>query len=331
MSYQVSVLVPVYNVEAYIETCVRSLMEQTYPNIQFVFVNDCSTDSSLQILNQVVAEYPDRAQDVLIISHHQNRGLAAARNTAIAHATGCFISHVDSDDYMERDAIENLVNKQLGTDADIVTGIALAEYEGYGSIMELREYASMHDMTLDLIKATLRHTLWGRLIRKSLYTDHALSAKESVNIGEDAQMMPCLAYYATKAVNCYRLVYHYNCKKENSYSHMIGDIHRLCQRGVQDVESYKVVREFFRDKDDAFFNEAERSLSKFVQLLMGYYVLATNKQEFDELKKLYKQLQCGRVKVRAWHVIHAATSYNFWYCKLTSYVFKPVRSKWRTK
>ncbi len=331
MGYQVSVLVPVYNVEAYIETCVRSLMEQTYPNIQFVFVDDCSTDNSLQILNRVVAEYPDRAQDVLVVSHPQNRGLAAARNTAIDHATGSFISHVDSDDYMERDAIENLVSRQVETGADIVSGQALAEYEDHDSVMELREYASMHDMTLDMIKPTLRHTLWGRLIRKSLYTDNALSAKEGANIGEDAQVMPCLAYYATKAVNCHCLVYHYNCKKENSYSHKIGDLHRLCQRGIQDVESYQVVREFFRDKDAAFFNEAERSLSKFVQLLMGYYVLSTNKQEFDKLKQLYQQLKCGRVKVRTWHEIHAATSYNFWYCKLTSFVFKPVKSKWRRR
>ncbi|MBQ1779984.1 MAG: glycosyltransferase family 2 protein, partial [Bacteroidales bacterium] len=120
--YQVSILVPIYEVEKYIERCARSLFEQTYDNLEYIFVDDCSPDKSMEILEQVMEDYPNRKKQVRIIRHEHNRGLAAARNTALDAATSPFITHVDSDDYLSLDAIHLLVNKQVETDADIVSG-----------------------------------------------------------------------------------------------------------------------------------------------------------------------------------------------------------------
>ena len=108
----VSILVPVYNVEHYVERCARSILEQTYPNLEFVFVDDACSDSSITILNQVVSDYPSHTARVSIIHHPQNRGLAAARNTAIAACHGDFVIHVDSDDWLEPEAAELLIKKQ---------------------------------------------------------------------------------------------------------------------------------------------------------------------------------------------------------------------------
>ena len=122
---KVSVLVPVYGVEKYIERCVRSLFEQTYPDLEYVFVNDCTPDNSIEILKKVKEEYPQKKDAVRFVNHAKNRGLAAARNTAYDNVTGDFVTIVDSDDWLELDAVEALVKKQGETCADIVSGNAL--------------------------------------------------------------------------------------------------------------------------------------------------------------------------------------------------------------
>ena len=88
---KVSVIVPIYGVERYISRCAYSLMEQTYSNVEYVFVNDCTKDSSMEILNNVIAEFPSRTQQCRILDHIENKGLAAARNTGINVASGDFI------------------------------------------------------------------------------------------------------------------------------------------------------------------------------------------------------------------------------------------------
>ena len=109
--YKVSILVPIYGVEQYIDRCARSLFEQTYPNLEYVFVNDCTKDRSVEVLRKVLEAYPEKGNAVKIVDHERNRGLAAARNTALAHATGEFVCLVDSDDWLELNALELLVNK----------------------------------------------------------------------------------------------------------------------------------------------------------------------------------------------------------------------------
>ena len=119
--YKVSILVPIFGVEKYIERCARSLFEQTYSNLEYIFVNDCTPDKSVEVLENVMVNYPERIENVKILTHEKNRGVAAVRNTALDNACGDFVSLVDSDDWLELDAVELLVSKQLKTDADIVT------------------------------------------------------------------------------------------------------------------------------------------------------------------------------------------------------------------
>ena len=116
----VSICVPVYGVENYIERCCRSLFEQTYSNIEYIFVNDCTPDDSIKVLEHVLSEYPVRKENVKICNHQTNKGLAGARNTAIETATGVYLMHVDSDDYLDLNAVECLVNTALSEDADVV-------------------------------------------------------------------------------------------------------------------------------------------------------------------------------------------------------------------
>ena len=80
---KVSVIIPVYNVEKYIEHCARSLMEQTLMDIEYIFVDDCTPDHSMEILQRVLTDYPERLENIRIIHHTQNSGSAAVRNMRI--------------------------------------------------------------------------------------------------------------------------------------------------------------------------------------------------------------------------------------------------------
>lgn len=122
---RISVIVPIYNVKLYIERCVRSLMEQTLENIEFIFVNDCTPDDSMDILHYVLEEYPKRREQIKIIEHETNRGISAVRNTGLKNATGQYIIYCDSDDWVEKNMYEKLLVKALETSADIVSVTSL--------------------------------------------------------------------------------------------------------------------------------------------------------------------------------------------------------------
>lgn len=140
---KVSVIVPIYGVEEYIERCARSLFEQTMDDMEFIFVNDCTKDNSMDVLQRVMKDYPNRREQIKIICHTENKGLPQARKTGILVSTGDYIAHCDSDDWMEHDAYQLLYEKAINSESDMVffdycrtDGITkedfTAKIEGYG-------------------------------------------------------------------------------------------------------------------------------------------------------------------------------------------------------
>ena len=105
---KVSLVVSVYNVSRYVERCVRSLFEQTLEDVEFVFVDDGSTDGSMDIVLRVLEEYPNRKGQVEIIRHASNMGTAATKRDGMLAAKGEYVQVVDSDDYVERNMAELL-------------------------------------------------------------------------------------------------------------------------------------------------------------------------------------------------------------------------------
>ena len=178
----VTILVPIYNVEKWIEKCARSAFVQTYENLEYVFVDDCSPDKSVEILQRVVADYTHRAAKVRILHHDHNRGLASARNTLVDACTTEFLFHLDSDDWIEPTAIELLVKNQLETGSDIVTGEALLFKDGIEEPY-LSRFNNKDDVLTSFLKLELSHTVWGRLIRTSLYKDNKIKCIDGINFG----------------------------------------------------------------------------------------------------------------------------------------------------
>ena len=246
----VSILVPVYNVEDYIERCARSVLEQTYSNIEFVFVDDGSTDDSMDILQHVITDYPDCKEKVLIIHHECNKGLPSARNTAVKACHGDFVFHVDSDDWVEKDAVELMVRKQVETGADIITARAYDHYDD-----RIEEYLDGgRDMDRDaLLRSLLTYkvapNLWLRLIKRSLYLDYNVWAVEGRNGAEDFQVFPRLVYYSQIHSSIDSFIYHYNRYNRNSISNRMN---LAVQLGG--INSIRVIISFFSDKEDYLYD-----------------------------------------------------------------------------
>ena len=215
---KISVLVPIFGVENYIERCANSLFGQTYHNIEYIFVNDCTKDRSIEILSKVIKKYNYRKNDIKIIDHNENRGLSAARNTALEYATGDYIMHVDSDDYIELNTIEKCVNEIHKTNADVV----LFGFKNIFRNSELIEYQSIscsrEKYICSLLERERPACIWGAMYSRALYLNNNIRAIEGVNMGEDYVTKPKLLYYATNIVAIDESLYNYNRTNELSYT-----------------------------------------------------------------------------------------------------------------
>ena len=117
-SISVSLIIPIYNTEQFIERCLRSVFEQTFENVEYILINDCTPDKSIEVSERVIKQYPDRK--VSIVNNQKNIGLAGVRNIGIKMAKGEYIIFIDSDDYVEPAMLEEMYHKAKVSSADIV-------------------------------------------------------------------------------------------------------------------------------------------------------------------------------------------------------------------
>ena len=117
---KVSVIIPIYNVKSFIGRCAATLMQQTLDEVEYIFVNDATPDESMDVLKSTLQQYPERLQQVKILTHEINKGLPEARNTGLKIATGKYIYHCDSDDFMEPNTLKQLYETAEREKADYV-------------------------------------------------------------------------------------------------------------------------------------------------------------------------------------------------------------------
>lgn len=245
MNPQVSIIVPVYNVSKFIERCARSLFEQTFDNVEFVYVNDCSPDNSIEILRIVLSEYPQRQSQVKIIDHEHNRGLASARNTGLKASSGEYILHVDSDDYIELDTVELLYQKAIADKADIVACDFYLDWVKAKKIWEQPFHDSAKEYTKKTVSAELIPSLWAKLIRRELYFDNNIWGFEGIDMGEDYVLTTRLCYFAKKISKVEKPLYHYNQINENAFSKTWSDANTQ-----NIIDGLKIVSNFFELQPD---------------------------------------------------------------------------------
>jgi len=164
----ISIIIPIYNVEKYVEKCINSVLQQTYPNLDIILVNDGSTDSSGLICDEF------SKQDARItVVHKTNGGLSDARNKGANLARGEYIFYLDSDDYLSIDCILTLYNTANKFGADIVQSnyyYVYPQYLLYDNTMKdtVKVYKSDKAMNMLLEQTIIKNFAWGKLIRSDI-------------------------------------------------------------------------------------------------------------------------------------------------------------------
>lgn len=231
MKYQISVIVPIYGVEKYIERCARSLFEQTLDSIEYIFVDDCTRDNSINILNEVLSQYPQRKGHVRIIRHEHNKGLPQARKTGVQVATGEYIAHCDSDDWTEPNMYETLYKYAKNGNHDLV-------YSDY--------YVS--DGKIDTPKTTktnkklIQGPVWNKIVKRSLYSDILYPI---VNKAEDGALMTQLSFYASSIGYIAIPLYHYYANP-NSMTRILSE--EECVKRMEQEKENTSLRISFLDR-----------------------------------------------------------------------------------
>jgi glycosyltransferase involved in cell wall biosynthesis len=173
----ISIIAPVYNVEPYIRRCIDSILAQTFTDFECILVDDGSPDKCPAICD----EYAAKDKRFTVIHKGQNEGLPKARKSGLDAAKSEFVFHLDSDDWLEPNALELLYRKQRETNADIVTG-------GFRSITARRNANTLYprlnenDSPLVYLFRSGLGYLWGRLYRKALFNSYTVP---DMNVLED--------------------------------------------------------------------------------------------------------------------------------------------------
>lgn len=208
---KVSFAVPVYNVEPYIERCARSLFGQTLDEVEYVFVDDCSLDNSINLLLSVLEDYPERKPFVKIIRHERNMGISASRRDSYLGTTGDYVIAVDSDDMAEPTLAEKLYNKAIQTGADMVVCDAYRYKKDCRYPIESAPYGEGENGSAirdAIINRVTTPGIWCKLFRRDLF-DHDRMVWPKGNYSEDVLISAQCAFYAKKIAYVEEPLYHY--------------------------------------------------------------------------------------------------------------------------
>ncbi len=314
--YKVSVLVPIYRVEKYIERCARSLFEQTYENLEYIFVDDCSPDDSIAILRNVVEEYPERKNQFRLIRNELNRGASASKNVAIENATGEFVCFVDADDWMEVNAIGLLVKEQLKTKADVIWGKALMHLDK--GIVELEEsyYTNKHEWVLCYCRLTTGLVMvnWRRIIRRSLFEQHGIRSVDGFNYSEDKLLMSQVAYYANSFSTIDDCIYHYN--RQNSLSATAKQDEAFnTEIFRQESANIQFIERFFSDKEDVYYDEVGKARMRYLERYLDQAVRSSSREGFGLVVQQISTSNQRFLKEIGWHTWKRHLYGNYFYMK----------------
>lgn len=239
---KVSVIVLVYGVEHYIERCVRSLFQQTLEEIEFIFVDDCTPDRSMDILESLMEEYPLRKSQSKVIHLPYNMGQCLARKKGMEVASGDYVIHCDSDDWVELDMYEELYQAAVNTKSDIV----FCNYfdsidEFHQTEVKLHYDFNKHSLISGLLSHQIPGFLWNKLVSRKLYSESLQWPKG--NILEDLTLMLQFVYHAEMFTLVEKPFYHY-FRNENSITREKTDRIGGGKKNKQSMLNYLVIEDF---------------------------------------------------------------------------------------
>ena len=226
MDKLVSIVIPVYGVEKFIEQCARSLFEQTYDNIQYIFVNDCTKDNSIILLKEIIELYPNRKSQVLIVEKEKNEGLSLARKTGMQYVKGEYVMLLDSDDWVETTMVEQMLNAIVAENTDVVYCDYFRNSDTQTPINCI-ELSNTKEYIKNMFLLRAPAQTWNKIYRTELFDDVEFPVK---SMHEDLYINLQVMSYAKSVSHLRQNFYHYR-NNPNSITHnypLEQSIENLC-------------------------------------------------------------------------------------------------------
>lgn len=242
---KVSVIIPVYAVEQYIERCARSLFEQTLDSIEYLFINDCTPDKSIDILKRILEEYPHRKNQVVIHNMDVNSGQAAVRKWGILNASGEYIIHCDSDDWVDHNIYKELYDAAKKNNADV----AVCDfYRAYGNDIRNAVVGCHSTKVSEFVNNLVRNkdiwALWNKLIKASCY--QCINFPKS-NMGEDMAYVLQIAYNIKKVAYVQKPLYYYFYNPLSITNNKTEE--KILDKYTQIIDNVQLLLDFYSDKE----------------------------------------------------------------------------------
>lgn len=285
---EISVIVPIYCVESCIERCVRSLFEQTLGNIEYIFVDDCSPDNSIDILNRILEEYPNRKPQVRIIRHKTNLGAAIARKNGILAATGEYIIHCDSDDWVDRDMYRAMYEKAKSEDLDMVVCKSMFYTNGITQDIvyyDIREHK--FDFFSDVIAHKTQISLCGTLVRTSTFHNN-LILYPNAHMYEDVALFTQITYYSNR-IGVIEQPYYFYYQNPKSICNHKSEI-QCIKKWQHSKDNVDLIMDFLRSKNE--YDKYRASILHLKHQVRGflYPLLKENMKYYNQWYNTYPEL-----------------------------------------
>lgn len=292
----ISILVPVYNVKKYIRRCALSLLSQTdLEDVEFIFVNDCTIDNSIQLLEECLRAHRIAKGQYQIVNHYNNRGLAAARNTGIDYARGDYIVLLDSDDTLEPNTISLLKNEISKNSPDIIVfGMQFVYPNGIRKTVRGNYVPASKDQYLeDVISRKCLVTACGKLYSRRLF--EKVRFIEGLNYGEDYATLPRLIHTADSIIDLSSYIL-YNYYQDNALSYTKSTIGR---KQIDNI--YKAI-----DILDDFFerDSTHKGIDKLLRIRNKIFLLEYVDDKFrEEILNMYPEYNNADIELPTKHKI----------------------------
>lgn len=276
----VSVIIPIYNVERFIGHCAESLFRQTLQEVEFIFVNDASPDNSIDILREVMAKFPKRIPQAKILTHEHNKGLPSARNTGLQAATGKYVFHCDSDDFVEPDMLEQLYDKAEKEQADIVWCDWYLTFQKNERYMKQPSFNTWEEALKGVLTGKMKYNVWNKLAKRELYINNGIVFPDGHGMGEDMTMIRLMAC-AKKVAYVPKAFYHYIKINAGAFTNQYSD-----KQQIDMIHNTSETCEFIEKR---FNNELEEELACFKLNVKYPFLIGADKKNYDLWRNYFRE------------------------------------------
>lgn len=300
---KVSVIIPVYNASEFIGRCCRSLFEQTLEDMEFVFVDDGSNDNSLELIEHILKSYPKRKNQSKILRHSPNRGVSLTRQEGLEAASGEYVIHCDSDDWIEPQMYETMYNIAQHEFADVVCcGFSIDYNNGNSRNVTFNQAGVISSIEFNI--APLTGSLVNKLVRRSILLDAGVSFPQSINWGEDFYVSICGLLMASKVYCMQECFYHYY-QQSDSITHTITRERALELLGIGKAIEHFLKQQNLLDKYFFQLNYLKFQLKSSFLRRKEIRDLRLWKNTYPECHNdIMKYSNANYIKIAAWLIAH---------------------------